>query len=255
MVMTINIGNTNIAIGVFKDEQLLFDSKITTDRNKLTDEYTILIDCILKMYSVNNLEIKGAIISSVVPKLSGIIQKAVKKLIGKNPLIVGPGIKTGLNIRIDTPSILGTDIVASAVAANSLYPSPVIFFDIGSAAAVASVVENGCVLNGSIIIPGIRASLDALSTSASQLQEVSLEEPKDLLGKNTVDAMRAGAIYGWASIIDGIAERLEEKIGTPCTVVVTGRLSNILIPHCKKELIYNEYLLLTGLNIIYNKNI
>ncbi len=253
MVLTIDIGNTNIVIGVFEEDKLLFLSRMASDKNKLSDEYCILLSHILALYQVNNTDIKGAIIASVVPKLTNVLHKAVVKATKITPLIVGAGIKTGLNIRVENPSSLGSDIVADAVAANFLYPCPTIIFDMGTA-TVVSVVEEGGILNGSIIIPGVRISLDALSSSASQLPEVSLEEPKDILGMNTVDSMKSGIIYGSASMIDGMIERLEKRIGCACNVVATGGLSPLIIPHCNKKIIHNENLLLIGLNLIYKKN-
>lgn len=253
MVLTIDIGNTNIVIGVFNEDELLFLSRIATDKNKLSDEYSILLSNILTMNKINRADIKGAVIASVVPKLTNTLQRAVLKAVHISALIVGPGIKTGLNIRVENPSSLGSDIVADAVAANFLYPAPVIIFDMGTA-TVVSVVEAGGILNGSIIIPGVRISLDALSNAASQLPEVSIELPKDILGTNTIDSMKSGVIYGSASLVDGMIERLEERVGSSCNVVATGGLSHLIIPHCNKKIVYNENLLLIGLNLIYKKN-
>lgn len=252
MILTIDIGNTNIVVGAFSGDKIAFSARMNTDKNKLMDEYAIDIKDLFSLYGMNR-PITGAIISSVVPKLTGVISKAIKLVFGLEALVVGPGIKTGLNIKIDNPSQLGSDIMANAVAAYTSYKPPIVIFDMGTATTISVIDEQGNILGGAIM-PGVRISLDALSQKAAQLPEISLEDPKDIIGTNTIDSMKSGIVYGTASMIDGVVDRMAERLGKLPTVVATGGLSGIVVPYCRHEIIINSDLQLQGLLELYHKN-
>lgn len=248
------MGNTNIVIGGIDGERIYFVSRVVTERKKTEDEYAIMFNSILNMYSIDRKNITGAIISSVVPPLVNVIKEAVKKIIGKIPMVVGPGIKTGLNIKIDNPAQLGSDLVVGAVAAINEYKPPIIVLDMGTATTMA-VIDKECNYLGGVIIPGVMVSQESLSSKTSQLPRIGLDCPEHVIGKNTIDCMRSGMVYGSASTIDGMINRLETEIDMRATVVATGGLSRFIIPYCvRKDIIYDGDLLLKGLWIIYNKN-
>lgn len=254
MVLTIDIGNTNIVLGSWQDEKLKFVSRLETDRNKTRDSYAVSLKSIFELYEVNPAEIEGCVISSVVPQISVGMSNAVLKLTGKKPLVLGPGVKTGLNIRIDDPAQLGSDLVAVGVAALAKYTRPVIIVDLGTATKISAVDGTGSFV-GCAIIPGIRIGLDALSDRAAALPQIDLSAPTEIIGKNSIDSMVSGAVYGTASMIDGMVQRFEERLGQKATVVATGGFSGDIVPHCKSKVIHDPDLLLEGLLIIYQKNI
>lgn len=254
MLFALDIGNTNIVIGCFKENQICFVARIATDRLRTDDEYAITFMNIFKMNNIKAEDITGSIISSVVPPLVNTIKSAVFKLTGKNPMVVGPGLKTGLNIVIDNPAQLGSDLVVNAVAAINEYPKPLIIIDMGTASTI-SVIDNKSNYIGGAIIPGVKVSQEGLMAHTSQLVKISLEAPKNVIGKNTVDCMKSGAIIANAAMIDGMIERIEDEIGQKATVIATGGLSNCIVPYCKKEVIYDADLLLKGLYLIYYRNI
>lgn len=253
MVLTIDIGNTNIVVGAWEGDTLKFVSRVETDKHMTEDSYAVRLKSILEIYGVQFEKVEGSIISSVVPQITGSIANAVQKLRGKKPLIVGPGIKTGLNIRIDDPAELGSDNVVDAVAALSKYPKPIIIFDLGTATTMSVIDSDGCFLGGAIM-PGIRVGLDALSMNAALLPQVGLDAPRDIIGRNSSDSMKSGAVYGTASMIDGMAERVELRLGKKATIVATGGNSKDIVPFCSKEIIYDGNLLLEGLIKLYRKN-
>ena len=178
---------------------------------------------------------------------------AAEKILKKDVMVVGPGVKTGLNILLDNPSEMGADRVADAVAAMTLYPVPLVIVDMGTATTV-SVVDEKKRFMGGMILPGVQVSLDALTARASQLSGISIEEPRRIIGKNTVDCMKSGILYGNAAAVDGIVERIEEELGQKVTAIATGGMSRKIIPHCKREMIWDGDLLLKGLLFIYEKN-
>lgn len=253
MILAVDIGNSNIVLGCFEDEKILFIERLSTNRNATELEYTILFKNILELNKLCDQEFDGAIVSSVVPGITHTIQNAVTRLTGKPSMVVGPGIKTGLKIKLDNPAQLGSDRVADAVAAIHEYPCPLIIVDMGTATTV-SVIDRSQNFLGGMIIPGLKASLDSLTSRTSQLPNISLDPPKKVIGSNTVDCMRSGIIYSTASSVDGVIERIEEELGEPCTLISTGGMSKVIIPYCKHEIILDDMLLLKGLMIIYNKN-
>jgi type III pantothenate kinase len=253
MVLTIDIGNSNIVLGEWDGDKLRFTSRVETDKSMMEDSYAVRLKNIFELYDVQYEKIEGSIISSVVPQVTEAVAGAIGKLTGKKPLIVGPGIKTGLNIRIDDPATLGSDLVADAVAAIAKYPKPIIFFDMGTATTVSVVDIDGNYLGGAIV-PGVRTALDALISQASLLPNIAVEAPRDIIGKNTVECMKVGATYATACMIDGMAERIEERLGKKATIVATGGLSKNIAPFCKSGIVYDGDLLLEGLIRIYHKN-
>ncbi|MBQ3848249.1 MAG: type III pantothenate kinase [Clostridia bacterium] len=254
MILAIDIGNSNIVLGVFKEENLLFIARLATDPKKTSDELAVQIKSVLKLHNVKLSDIDGAALSSVVPQITAAAEGAVKMLTGKKPFTVGAGIKTGMNILIDNPAQLGSDILVDCVAAASLYPLPCIVADMGTATVMTVVTKPKNIIGG-VIIPGVKTSLSALVERTAQLPQVSIEVPKKPIGSNTVDCMKSGIVYGTAGMIDGIIERFEEELGEKCFVVATGGMSPEIVKHTRHKIEYNQTLLLRGLYILYNKNL
>lgn len=253
MILTLDIGNTNITIGVYKEKELQFVSRMASDRSRTEDQYAVELRDILDIYGISISDVEGAIIGSVVPVLTVAIKRAVKRLIKVSPLIVGPGVKTGLNILINNPATLGADFVAGCVAAIELYTCPCIIFDLGTATTIAVLDEHKSMLGGAIM-PGVRISLDALTTRSALLSSIDLEAPQKVIGSNTADCMRSGSVYGTACMMDGMIERIEEELHMPCTAVATGGLARDIVPHCRRDVIFCDNLLLEGLRLLYEKN-
>ena len=254
MLLAIDMGNTNIVIGCIKDDEILFVERLSTDQSKTELEYAVGFKTVFELYGIEVKDIKGAIISSVEPPLTGIIRKAVEKIIGTKPMVVGPGIKTGLNILMDNPKTVGADLIVDAVAGISEYGAPLVIVDMGTATTI-SVVDKDKNYVGGMIIPGIRVSMDSLVNRTSQLPRIGFDVPEKVVGTNTVDCMKSGIIYGNAAMLDGMIDRIEEELGYSVKVVATGGLAGVVIPNCKKEIIMDDSLLLKGLNIIHKKNV
>ena len=253
MILTIDIGNTNIVVGGIDKDKTHFIERISTVRTKTELEYAIDIKLLLDINKIKADQIEGGIISSVVPQITNIVKIAAEKILKTEVMVLAAGVKTGLNIKIDNPAQLGADLVANAVAGIHNYPVPLIIIDMGTATTL-SVVDEKKQYIGGMILPGPRISLDALTARASQLSGISLEAPKNIVGKNTIECMKSGIVYSNAAAMDGMIERIEEEIGSKATVVATGGLAKSIIPHCKREVILDEELMLKGLYIIYEKN-
>ena len=254
MILAIDVGNTNAVIGCMDGKKPVFTAHISTDRSKTVEEYALLLSGIFSLRGIAVSRLEGSILSSVVPVLTPVLRDAVESLTGEKPLVVGAGLKTGLNIKIDNPAQLGGDLVVVAVAACAKYRGPVVIFDLGTATTASVLDENGSYLGG-MIIPGLRVAVDALSSKASQLPlNISLEPPASIIGTNTVDCMRSGAIYGHAAMLDGIIERVEEELGQPVTAVATGSLVSLVVPYCERKIYEEPDLLLQGLCLLYEKN-
>lgn len=254
MILTVDIGNTNTTIGLFdKNGTLTLRSSLETDKGKTADQCAIDLLGVFHLHSADIGLVDGAIISSVVPPLTATISDAVRLLIGKPPLIVGPGVKTGLNIKSEMHNQLGADIVTSAVAALQKYSSPLIVIDMGTATTMTVLIDATC--EGCVIIPGVHISLEALSERAAELPHISIEQPVSIIGRNTIEAMRSGIVYGNAGMLDSMIERLEEATAPAATVVATGGNASKILRYCKHEIIYDPDLLLTGLYLLYQKNV
>lgn len=253
MILAIDIGNTNIVIGCIDNEKTLFVERLSTDATKTELEYAISFKNVLELYHINPEELSGSIISSVVPPITNIVRDSVVKITGKKVMIIGPGIKTGLNILMDNPAQLGSDLVANAVAGIHEYPVPLIIIDMGTATTISVIDKNKNYIGG-MIMPGIRVSSDTLTQRTSQLPKISLEAPKKLIGTNTIDCMKSGIVHGNAACIDGMVSRIQKNLGQKATVIATGGLAKTIIPLCDAEIVLDDALLLKGLNYIYLKN-
>ncbi len=254
MLLVIDIGNTNITLGVYDKDELVFVSRLATDKSKTPDQYAIDLKQIFALYETPLSSISGAAISSVVPEITGTASEAIEKLTGCKAMVLGPGIKTGMNILIDNPAQLGADLLAGCVGAAALYPLPCLVIDLGTASKISVIDKNGAFC-GCTISPGIGISLDALSARTSQLPSISLKTPARAIGKNTIDSMQSGTVFGYAAMLDGLCEKLEEELGDKVmTTVATGGLAKDLVKSCKRDITYNGQLILYGLKVLYEKN-
>lgn len=255
MILAIDIGNTHIVVGGYREEKLEFSVRMGTHVTHTSSEYAATLGAVLAVNKVDLTEVTGAIISSVVPPLSGALCRAVSLLCpGVEPLLVGAGMKTGLNIRIDNPKELGADMLASAVGAMAKYPLPAIIIDLGTATKITVVDESKCFLGG-CIMAGVSISLHALSSNTALLPHISLDsEVRQPIGTNTVDCIKSGTVLGAACMLDGMVQRYREVIGENATVVACGGLAPAVIPHCRTGIILDDALLLDGLLALYNKN-
>ena len=253
MLLTMDIGNTNINIGLFDGDELTVSVKLATERQRTDDQYAMDFTNIFVMHKVDFNEISGVIISSVVPEITEAVKSAIKKLTGKDALILSPGVKTGLNILIDNPAQLGADLAAGAVGVVANYPLPAFIIDLGTATKICAVDKNKG-FRGCMIAPGVQISLKALTDTSSLLPTISLEPPKKACGTNTVESMQSGVVLGTAAMIDGILDKFADELGEPATIVATGGLSYFLSPVCKREIVYDRHLILKGLKAIYEKN-
>lgn len=254
MILALDVGNTNIVLGcIDNDDNIVYEARVATDHGKTEYQYAVEFKSLLEIAGIDTSLITGAIMSSVVPPLVLILKKAVEFVTGVVPIVVGPGVKTGLNIMLDNPAQLGSDQVVDAIAALNEYEPPMIIFDMGTATTVSVIDKNRNYLGG-MIIPGIKVSQEALAARTSQLPKISIEAPKKVIGKNTIDCMKSGAIYANAAMVDGVVERIEHEICDNATVIATGGLSASIIPFCKRNIIIDNDLLIKGLKIVYDKN-
>lgn len=254
MVLTIDIGNSNIVFAVYENDTPRFISRLKTDVLKTEAEYAVLLRSILHIKDCHTEELEGAIISSVVPTLLPIMTLAIKEIRDVPVLSVGPGLKTGLDIRIDNPAQLGADLVCTSVGALLKYPMPVIILDLGTATKIMVLNKKRSYIGGAIL-PGMMISLDALSRRTAQLPSISLDGEVKVIGSNTIDCMRSGVILGTASMIDGMVSRYKEEVGEDAVVVACGGLVDVVVPHCREKIITDRTLLLDGLYSLYKKNI
>ena len=253
MILTIDIGNTNIELGVVDEQGIVFQERISTDIDRTELEYAVLIKNALEVHGLTGDEITGSIMSSVVPPLVHIIKSAIKKLIGITPMVVGAGLKTGLDIKIANPKTLGADIVVDSVAAKEIYGAPCIVIDMGTATTITVISKNGDYVGG-VMVPGVRSSLEALVSDTSQLPRVSLSSPKRFICTNTIDCMKSGIINGQAALVDGMIDRFWQELGYRTNVVATGGLSRVIIPKCNHDITLNNDLMMVGLKLIYDRN-
>jgi type III pantothenate kinase len=253
MILTVDIGNSNIVLGCVEDEKIVMEARLRTDATKTSDEYCIDLSRILDVYHIAPEDIEGAIIASVVPQVLNSMQTAIKKLTGKSSLVVGPGLKTGLNIKIENPSQTGADLVVGNVAALREHKPPLIVIDMGTATTMTVLDETGALIGG-CICPGVKISLDALTERTALLPGLQLDQPKKAIGRNTIDCMRSGIMMGNASMLDGMVERIEAELGHKCTVIATGGIARFIVPLCKTPMIYDKDLIVKGLAALYRDN-
>ena len=253
MLLVTDIGNTNIVLGGLEDGVFRFRARIATDRNKSSDQYSIIIRKLLKADGIDPEEITDCIISSVVPPVLNSVRTGLQKILRSQPMIVGPGLKTGLNIRVEDPARVGSDRIVAAVGALLSHEAPLILLDMGTATTL-EVVGRGNTYLGGCIIPGVRTALDGLVENSAQLPGISLEAPKKVIGTNTVECLRSGVICGAAAMIDGMLERIEEERGEKATVLATGGIAPLVVPLCRRSITLEEDLILKGLAVLYREN-
>lgn len=254
MILAIDIGNSNIVLGGIQGDNIAFEARLRTDPTKTSDEYCIDVKMILDVYGFKRGDVEGTIISSVVPQVLNSIKTAIKKLTKKMPLVVGPGLKTGLNIRVENPSQTGADLVVGSVAALREHKPPMIVIDMGTATTMTVLDETGALIGG-CICPGVKISLDALTERTALLPGLQLDQPKKAIGRNTIDCMRSGIMMGNACMLDGMVQRMEEELGQTATVVITGGIAKFVAPMCRTPMIYDKDLLLKGLAFLYRENV
>ncbi len=253
MLLAIDIGNTNIVIGCIEGEKICHELRLATDLVKTSDQYWMDLKGVLSLYGCETAQIEGVIISSVVPPVLNSLRTAVMKLTGKTPMVVGPGIRTGLNIASASAGQVGSDLIVASVAALHEYPLPIIVIDMGTATTIMAIDQTGTFVGGSIC-PGVKLSSEVLTSKTAQLPGISLDAPKRAIGRNTVECMRSGIMLGSACMIDGMIARMEEELGTKASVVATGGIARFVLPMCRSEIRYDRDLLLKGLRILYENN-
>ena len=253
MILAVDIGNSNIVIGGVEGDRIVFESRIRTDATKTSDEYCVDLKILLDVQGVSTSSIEGSIIASVVPQVLNSINTAILKLTGKASLVVGPGLKTGLNIKIENPAQTGADLVVGCVAALRDHKPPMIVVDMGTATTVVVLDETGALIGGSIS-PGVKISMDALTERTSLLPGLQLDQPKRAIGKNTIDCMRSGIMLGTACMLDGLIARMEAELGYKTTVVATGGIAKFVLPMCQTPVIYDKDLIIKGLAALYRDN-
>ena len=253
MLLAIDMGNSHIEVGLIDGSRLMMSEYLGTDPLKTAAEYAISLHTILEIRGIDRSAITGAIISSVVPQLTFTLKQAVRTVTGITPLVVGPGVKNGLKIRIEDPKTLGADMVVGAVGAIEQYGYPLIVIDMGTATTMSSIDEHAD-FRGGVIIPGVQVSLEALVEKTSQLPRIPLSAPCHAIGTSTVASMQSGIIYGQASMIDGMIARFREEMTGDVRVVATGGLAGVIVPYCREKIILDPELMIKGLQVIYERN-
>ena len=253
MILTVDIGNSNIVLGGVEGNDILFEARLRTEVTKTSDQYCVDLKILMEVYGVSSSQIEGTIIGSVVPQVLNSMRTAIQKLTGKVPLVVGPGLKTGLNILLENPGQTGADLVVADVAALREHKPPLIVIDMGTATTMSVLDKNGAHIGG-CIIPGVKISMDALTDKTALLPGLQLDQPKKAIGRNTIDAMRSGIMMGTACMLDGMIERMEAELGYKTTVVATGGIAKFIVPMCKTPMIYDKDLIIKGLAALYRDN-
>ena len=253
MIFAIDVGNTNIVLVCIENGEISIIVRIQTYTRETPAEYAIKLRQLFEVFGIDSRGFEGAIISSVVPSVTEALKEAVKKLTGLDCMVVGPGMRTGMNVRIDDPGTLAGDLVVGSVAAMNFYGSPAIVLDMGTATTMVVIDQNRC-YRGGAILPGVKLSYAALAAGTSLLPDISIAPPKKCIATNTVDSMRSGAVFGTAAMLDGMIDRMEAELGYPCTVIATGGLASSITPYCKRKIICDDDLLLKGLWYLYQKN-
>ena len=253
MLLTADVGNTNIKFGVYDGDRLKFKLRVSTDTTKTSDEFAVELYTFFQIYGISASSIDSSIISSVVPKITSPLSTAVKTVTGVESIVIGAGIKSGLNIKIDNPERLGADIVAGCVGAYEKYGGPFVMIFMGTATVLTYVDENKTYLGGAIA-PGVGVSLDALTSKGALLSSVDLKVPERVISTNTNDCIRSGIMFGTACMLDGMIDRFFEQTGKSCRVIATGGFAPLMVQNCRHEIIYDENIILDGLNCIYKKN-
>lgn len=253
MILVLDTGNTNIVLGVYHSDELIHHWRMETDRYKTEDEYGMQVKALFNHAGIDFSQIHGIIISSVVPSIMFSLERMCQKYFGLKPLVVGPGVKTGLNIKYENPREVGADRIVNAVAAIEEYGPPLIIVDFGTATTYCYINEKGEYMGGAIA-PGIGISTEALFTKASKLPRIELTKPENVVGKNTVSAMQAGIVYGYVGQVEGIVSRMKAQSKEQPTVIATGGMANLIASESTVIDKIDPYLTLKGLHIIYERN-
>lgn len=253
MLLVMDVGNTHIVLGLFQGDELLHHWRIQTDRNATEDEYAMLLKSLFEHVGIRMEEIDGVSISSVVPPLKRVLHLLVRKYFGLQPLVIGPGVKTGLNIKYENPREVGADRIVNAVAAIETYGPPLIIVDFGTATTFCFINEQGHYVGGAIV-PGVHVSAEALHQRAAQLTRVEVVKPESVVGRNTVKAIQSGLFYGYVGVVDGIVNRMKRLLTKRPTVVATGGLAEMISKEAETIDVYDPLLTLRGLKIIYERN-
>ena len=253
MILAVDVGNTNITLGCLEGTEVRYIARMATDTTKTEHEYAVAIRSILFFADVDVTAFEGAVLSSVVVSITAAIREAIRLVTNLDALVVGKGIKTGLDIRIDDPGQMGADLLVGAVAALHSYKPPMLVIDMGTATTITAIDAAGRFVGGAII-PGLRLSLNALSGGTSLLPHIPLDAPKKCIGTNTIACMQSGSIFGTAAMLDGMIDRMEEELGYKTTVIATGGIAKFVIPMCRHEIVYDKDLLVKGLAALYRDN-
>jgi type III pantothenate kinase len=253
MLLAVDVGNTNIVFGLYEGAELLHTFRISTLRSRTEDEHGILLRELLSLRSVSPSQIEAAIVASVVPPLTDVLVEAIRQAFKTDPVVVGPGLRTGVRILYENPREIGADRIVNSVAAFERFKGPAIVVDFGTATTFDCVSPKGEYLGG-VIVPGIHVSLDGLLAAAARLSRVELAAPPRVLGRNTTHALQSGVIVGHAAMVDGMVERLEAELGHPCDVIATGGHSLLISKFAKRIQVIDVNLTLEGLRILYERN-
>lgn len=253
MVLCVDIGNTDIAIGGFEGDELQFVTRVSTDASKTAQEYESIVHQLISHRGVEKSDVDGAIISSVVPVLSSVMHDVMNALYGVCAIHVSLKIDTGIEVVCDDPSSVGADLICACVAARYLHGTPSLIIDMGTATKMMVVNDDGRFI-GVSIMAGVMMSMKALSSGTAQLPQFSLDAPACAIGTNTIDCMKSGAVFGHAAMIDGMIDRFCAEYGDMLPLIATGGYSGAIIPHCKHKVTIDSDLVLKGLNIIYKRN-
>lgn len=251
MILAVDIGNSNIVIGGYENNELVFNTRLNTDRKLEADQYAFEISGILNLYNVKPGCVDGTILSSVVPRVTDAVKSAMRRFCNNEPVILSQE-NSCIEVNIDNLQELGADILASAVAIKNGFALPAAVIDMGTATTIAAIDKNGTV-QGVAIMPGLFISLDALTSRTSLLRGIEIEAPKTAIGKNTQQSMKSGVVFGTAAMLDGMLDRFEAELGSLNTIIATGGAAKLITPLCRRKIIFSDTLLLDGLYIVYKK--
>ncbi len=253
MIVVFDVSNTHIVLGLYQDKELLNHWTVATDLARASDEFAVLLHNLFELNGKSFADVKALVMSSVVPPVMPVLQELSLKYFNLKPIVVGPGVKTGMHVRYDNPREVGADRIVNALAGYERYGGPLIIVDFGTATAFCYVSDKGDYLGGALA-PGMEIATEALFHRAAKLPRIEVTEPKSVIGRNTVEAMQSGILYGFASQVDGVVGRFKREIGQPVKVVATGMMAGLVAPHTDSIDLVDPLLTLEGLRIIYERN-